>query len=392
MAVPTLTFAEADEDLWHEYDVLARRAYGHPVDDIMRLGVYADRRVALCGGRVVAGGLGLLIPQWFGGRPVPSASMAGGCVAPEERGGQLAARLIAERLRPLQEQGAVLATLWTASTGYVRRMGWEAPAQVYSWTVPTDELRRRFRDADVDIQHGETAQLPPLRDALAARWNGTWQRPTWWVAWQQGQHPGVNTYRFGPSGEALTGVMAVAGERHPAEGRRLVVHDFWAADQPTAAAMLAFLGRHNSRIPTVAFQRTGLPPGPLLLHQLHRSGEAAATAWHPWMLRVLDLPRAVELRGWPQGVDLDLPLDIESEDGTKNERYTLRITSGRGELAPGGGTAHLTLTRRQFAVWYAGGYRSAASAELAGLYGDPTAITGLLMATADREPWLGDYF
>ncbi|MGH3755999.1 MAG: hypothetical protein ACRDRP_25630, partial [Pseudonocardiaceae bacterium] len=90
MAASALAFAEADDDLWQEYDVLARRAYGQPVADITRLGAHADRRVVLRGGKVVAGGLGLLIPQWFGGRPVPSASMACGCVAPEERGGRLA--------------------------------------------------------------------------------------------------------------------------------------------------------------------------------------------------------------------------------------------------------------------------------------------------------------
>lgn len=392
MAASALAFAEADDELWHEYDLLAQRAYGQPVEDITRLGAHADRRVALRGGKVVAGGLGMLIPQWFGGRPVPSASMACGCVAPEERGGQLAARLTVERLQPLREQGAVLATLWTASTGYVRRMGWEAPAPVYSWTVPTDELRRRFDESDVEIQHGETAQLPPLRDTLAGRWNGTWQRPAWWVDWQQAQHPGLSTYRFGPPGEEPAGVLSVAGERHPVEGRRLVVHDFWAADYSTASAMFAFLGRHNSRIPTVAFQRTGLPPGPLLLHQLHRSGAAEARSWHPWMLRVLDLRRAVELRGWPEGVDLVLPLDVVSENGQEAERYTLRITECRGELTPGGGAAHLILTRGQFAVWYAGGYRSAASAALAGVDGEPASIARLLVATGDREPWLADYF
>lgn len=263
---------------------------------------------------------------------------------------------------------------------------------MYSWTVPTDELRRRFDESDVEIQHGETAQLPPLRDTLAAWWNGTWQRPAWWVDWQQAQHPGLSTYRFGPPGGEPAGVLSVAGEGHPVEGRRLVVHDFWAADYSTASAMFAFLGRHNSRIPTVAFQRTGLPPGPLLLHQLHRSSAAAARSWHPWMVRVLDLRRAVELRGWPEGVDLVLPLDVVPENGQEAERYTLRIAEGRGELTPGGGAAHLILTRGQFAVWYAGGYRSAASAALTGIDGDPASIARLLMATGDREPWLADYF
>ncbi|MEV7087990.1 GNAT family N-acetyltransferase [Streptomyces sp. NPDC093085] len=392
MAAPPLVFTEADDDVWHEYDALARRAYGHPVEDITRLGRHADRRVVLRDGKVIAGGLGLLIPQWFGGRPVPSASLACGCVAPEERGERIAARLTAERLRPLRDQGAVLATVWTSSTNYVRRMGWEAPTTVFSWAVPTDELWRVFGESDIEVHHGGVPRLSPLWDTLAGQWNGTWQRPAWWSGWQQAQHPAAGTYHFGPSGGEPTGVLSVAGERPPAGGRQLVVHDFWAADHATASAMFAFLGRHNSRIPAVVFQRTGLPPGPLLQHTLRRTGAAAARSWHPWMLRVLDLRRAVELRGWPGGLDLVLPLAVTSDDGRGTENYVLRVADGRGELADGDSRAGLTLTRGQFAVWYAGGYRSAAAAALAGVRGDPAAITKLLLATADREPWLADYF
>ncbi|WP_406292306.1 enhanced intracellular survival protein Eis [Embleya sp. NBC_00896] len=383
---------EADDDLWREYDALARRAYGHPVPDIMGLGAHADRRVAVRDGNVVAGGLGMLIPQFFGGRPVPAAAMACGCVAPEERGGQLTVAMIAERLRPLKEHGAVLATLWTASTGYARRLGWEAPTPVYSWTVPTDDLKRGFDGSGYDIAHGTTEQLRPLRDDLAARWNGPWQRPDWWQDWQHRQHPDVTTYRFNRPGREPTGVLSLAGEHHPVEGRRLVVYDFWAADHHVAAAMFAFLGRHDSRIPTVAFQRTGLPPAPLLLHHLHRCACVVARSWHPWMLRVLDLRRAVQLRGWPDETDLTLPIEVVTEDGEATERFTLRIANGTGELTPTTREGQLTLTRGQFAVWYAGGYRSAAAAALAGVSADPKALTRLLLATADREPWLADYF
>lgn len=391
MPAAELSFVEADDELWHEYDVLARRAYGHPVEDIMALSSYADRRVAVRGGRVVAGGLSILVPQWFGGRPVPSASLGCGCVAPEDRGDRLAGRLITERLRPMRDQGAVLATLWTASTSYVRRLGWEAPTQVHSWTVPTDELRRRFDDCDLEIEHGETTQLRSLRDELAAWWNGPWQRPSWWPDWQQRRHPGLSTYRFSPAGSEPTGVLSVVRESDPVAGLQLVVHDFWAADHLTTRSMLAFLGRHNSRIPAVAFQRTALPPAPLFL-QLHRPAAATVRAWHPWMLRILDLRRAVELRGWPAEVSLDLPLEIASEDGTNSEQFTLRIADGSGDLAPGREPARLTLSRGQFAVWYAGGYRNAAAAALAGVDGDPAALACLLLATADREPWLADHF
>ncbi|WP_244419053.1 GNAT family N-acetyltransferase [Streptomyces hygroscopicus] len=383
---------EADDALWQKYDAMARRAYGHPVEDITLLGTHADRRVAMRDGKVIAGGLGLLISQFFGGRPVPAASMACGCVAPEERGDRLAVSMIAERLRPLQEQGAVLATLWTTSTGYVRRLGWEAPAQVYSWTVPTDELRRCFSESGFEIAQGRTSHVRLLLNGLAAQWNGTWSRPDWWEGWQQRQHPDLATYQFSRPGREPTGVLSVAGERHPVEGRRLVVYEFWAADHPTAAAMLAFLGRHNSRIPTILFERTALPPAPLLLHHLHRSGSLTARSWHPWMLRVLNPRHAVRLRGWPVEVDLALPIEIVTEDGTNTERFVLQVSGGEGELTPTIREGQLTLSRGQFAVWYAGGYRSASAAALAGVHGDPAVLARLLTATADREPWLGDFF
>lgn len=392
MVTFSLTFLEADDALWTEYDAVARRAYGHPVPDILRLGGHADRRVAVRDGKVVAGGLGLLVPQFFGGRPVPAASLACGCVVPEERGHRLAAEMTAQRLRPLREQGAVLASLWTASTGYVRHLGWEAPAPVYSWTVPAAELAKRFTDTGFDITYGSTTEADRLRNELAARWNGTWNRPDWWEDWQQQRHPEVSTYRFTRAGGEPAGVLSVATERHPTDGQQLVVHDFWAADHAVAAAMFAFLGRHQSRIPTIAFQRAGLPPGPLLSHHLDRAGALTARSWHPWMLRVLDPREAVRLRGWPEKVDLAVPVEIVTEDRARTERFLLQVAGGAGELTPTACDGQLTLTRGQFAVWYAGGYRTVTAAALAGVSGEPAALTRLLAATAEREPWLADHF
>ncbi|MFE1957719.1 enhanced intracellular survival protein Eis [Streptomyces sp. NPDC059479] len=388
----SIRIMKADDELWQQYSSLSTRSYGHPVSDVARLRPYADIRVAVRDGRVIAGGLGLLGRQFFGGAPVPSALLSAGCVAPEERGTHLSVRMVTERLRPLRDQGAVVSTLWTSSNGYARRLGWEAPTPVFSWTVPTDELRRGFDEAGFEISHGSPRQPSLMYEDLASRWNGPWQRPSWWERWQQEKHPSLTNYQFNRPGQQPTGMLSVAFEDHPAEGPRLVVHDFWATSGEEAAAMFAFLGRHNSRISSVAFQRTGLPPAPMLLHQLRRSGSLAARAWHPWMLRVLDLRQAVQLRGWADETDLTLPIEVVTEDGAATERFTLRIADGKGELTPTTREGRLTLTRGQFAVWYAGGYRSAAAATLAGLNGDPRSIAQLLHTTADREPWLPDHF
>ncbi|MEU7181888.1 MULTISPECIES: GNAT family N-acetyltransferase [Streptomyces] len=385
-----LTFAPADDCLWEQYEQLATRAYGHPVGDITHLREHADLQVAVRGGRVVAGGLGLLVDQFFGGAPVPSACLGDGCVAPEERGEHLATDMVTERLRPLIERGAVISALVTSSTGYARRLGWEAPTGVLAWAVATDALKRSFASEDFEAEHGLTGEAEALQRDLARQWNGPVHRPTWWSRWKQDKS-NLATYRFARPGHPTTGLLSYTTKRHERHGMSLVVHDFWAASQPTAAAMLAFLGRHNTRAHTIEFRRGALPPYPTLLHGL-RHYRATAEAWHPWMLRMLDIPEAIRLRGWPNDLTTAVPMEIKNETGDW-DRWMLQIKDGTADFVPTHVEGQVTFTRRQLAVWYAGGYRSTTSARMAGVHAvSEKALATLVRSTAEFEPWLPDHF
>ncbi|WP_413754815.1 enhanced intracellular survival protein Eis [Streptomyces sp. MMBL 11-3] len=394
MSAP-LTFHPAGDDdgLWQQYNALATRSFGHRVDDITRLRPHADLHVAIRADTVVAAGLGLLLPQHFGGAPVPSACLGAGCVAPEERGSRLAARLLAERLRPLQDQGAVISTLWTASTAYARHLGWEAPAPVTACSVATDDLKRAPAPPgteDLDIAHGPTPDTERLQRELARQWNGPLQRPSWWTAWTSARHA-LTTYRFTPPGQPPTGLLAFAMTPRDQHGMHLAVHDFWAADPSTLHAMLAFLARHD-RAATITFQRNVLPPAPLLLHTLHRY-RPVLKAWHPWMLRILNPREAIRRRGWPAHPTLSAVIEVESDTGDTGNRYLLHIEAGSGELTPTSREAAVSFTRRQFAVWYAGGYPSTAAAHLAGIrYTCAQTLAALLDSTTGHQPWLPDHF
>ncbi|WP_217199904.1 GNAT family N-acetyltransferase [Streptomyces buecherae] len=385
-----LTFTPADDGLWEQYDQLATRAYGHPISDITHLREHAVLHVATRGNRVVAGGLGLLLDQYFGGNPVPSACLGDGCVAPEERGEHLATGMTAARLRPLIERGAAISTISTSSTGYARHLGWEAPTQVLAWNVATDDLKRSFSDTDFEVQHELTNEAEALQRRLARHWNGPLHRPTWWNRWKHGES-NLTTYRFGRPGRPTAGLLSLNTQRHERHGVNLTVHDFWADGQPTAAAMLSFLGRHNTRARTTTFRRGALPPYPTLLHGL-RHHRTTADAWHPWMLRILNLPTAIQSRGWPTDITTAIPMEIENDAGGANQ-WLLTIKSGTAEITPTRATPWVTLTRRQLAVWYAGGYRSATSARMAGVYAtSEEALTSLVRSTTQHEPWLPDHF
>src|SRR4051812_10781424 len=105
------------------------------------------------------------------------------------------------------------------------------------------------------------------------------------------------------------------------------------------------------------------------------------------MLRILDPAEAVRLRGWPPHLTADLPLTITEGTG-RSRAYTLSIDGGKGRLLPNGQhpPGACTMTMRQLAVWYAGGYRTATAATLAGVDGTREAVTALVALTCDREP------
>ncbi|WP_225828515.1 GNAT family N-acetyltransferase [Streptomyces naphthomycinicus] len=385
-----LTFTAADDGLWQQYNQLATRAYGHRIADITHLREHADLQVALRSGRVVAGGLGLLVDQFFGGAPVPSACLGDGCVAPEERGEHLATDMVAQRLQPLIERGAVISTIVTSSTGYARRLGWEAPVDVLAQAVATDELKRSFTGGDFEIEHGRTDETETLQGDLARQWNGPVRRTSWWTRWKQDKSD-LTAYRFARPGHPTAGLLTLATKRHERHGMSLIVHDFWAASQPAAAAMFAFLGRHNTRARTIEFRRGVLPPYPTLLHGL-RHHHTTAEAWHPWMLRILNIPEAIRLRGWPADLTAAVPIEIENETGDWG-RWMLQMKAGEAEIGPTQVEGQASFTRRQLAVWYAGGYRSTPSARMAGVRAtSDKALSTLIRSTTELEPWLPDHF
>ncbi|NUQ98523.1 MAG: spore coat protein, partial [Streptomyces sp.] len=75
------------------------------------------------------------------------------------------------------------------------------------------------------------------------------------------------------------------------------------------------------------------------------------------------------------------------------QRWMLQIGAGAAEITPTTTEGQVTFSRRQFAVWYAGGYRSATSARMAGVHAESAQPLATLVAcTARHEPWMPDHF
>ena len=112
-----------------------------------------------------------------------------------------------------------------------------------------------------------------------------------------------------------------------------------------------------------------------------------------WMLRVVDAEAAIDARGFPTGLTLEVPFELDDTELAANAgRFVLRVDKGRGMLEPGGpGGAALAVGA--FSSLYAG-FSSTADLARAGQLagGSEEHRAGLDAAFAGPTPALLDEF
>ncbi|HEX8819275.1 MAG TPA: sterol carrier protein domain-containing protein, partial [Archangium sp.] len=128
----------------------------------------------------------------------------------------------------------------------------------------------------------------------------------------------------------LTDVVALT----PAAGRRL----------------LSFIGDHGSLATEVVWR--GGPADPLLF--LLREQTYQVKSLFQWMLRVLDVPAALQARGYPAGHSGALHLEVDDDLFPENRgRFVLEVDNGEAEVRPGG-DGDMKLHVRALAALYSG--------------------------------------
>ena len=110
------------------------------------------------------------------------------------------------------------------------------------------------------------------------------------------------------------------------------------------------------------------------------------------MLRVINVGKALEKRGYPLGIETELHLDVQDDLLKENNgKFILSVANGRGKVTRGG-KGELKLDVRGLAPLYTGLF-SPQALQLAG-YLDATQKT---ISTATQlfvsvSPWMPDFF
>jgi predicted acetyltransferase len=359
------------------------------------LGAFADRRL-------IAAAQFHDMAQWWNGRAVPMAGVAGVTVAPEERGRGVGRALVTALLEAIAARGYPLSVLFPSTMPIYRSLGWEIAGTSHEAIIAAHALRS-LAPPDAAVTAGPGPE-PPGGMRRAGAQDAAEAAEVLGRVHGGARDCGPNvrdeqSLRLALGSESWFGYLAGDGlllytwrEGHDEVFVQLAV----AASAPTTRALWGIVGSHCWIAERVR-ARVG-PADPVWW--LAREPMADAVDHDDWMLRVVDPAAAVAARGFPPAAESAVRLRIADAARPGNSGlWRLEVEEGRGSLvreeeaAAGGadGDGILTIGARGLAALYAGA--PVATLRRAGLAagGDPVA-DALLDGAFAAAPFMLDRF
>jgi len=342
-------------------------------------------RIVVEGGRVV-GGLGVYrLSQWFGGASVPLAGVAGVGIAPEARGRGLAKSMLLRTLEQLRGETPI-AGLYASTTTLYRSCGFEQAGTAMWFSAPLASFPRGDRALACAALPPKTHEpLHAAYDARARSWTGHLDRTK--ALWERVVDPYddvAHAYVVG-GGEGYIVFQQKTGPDNL--HFRVAVRDLVMGSHAAAQRVLGFL--HDLRSLADEITWRGCAADPLL--SLLPEQTQTVRRHERWMLRVLDVERALAARGYP-ALDAEVHLAIHDAHFPDNAgRRVLSIAGGRATCARGG-RGDVTLDVRALGALYSG-FATPHTLRAAGLLDGPDASLATLAAIfAGPEPWCADHY
>jgi predicted acetyltransferase len=333
------------------------------------------------GSRLVATARITPFRQWWHGESMPMAGIGGVVVAPEYRGQGVGRELMVRVLGRALEHRYPLSALYPATVPPYRAVGWELAGRQHFVTVPGEAVRtvapgspvtlRRVGPDDVDDVLATVARLHARHlDCGPIEWPA--QDVAEWLGEDETfaylADDGFLAYRW--DGSDTLAIDVIVG------GSEATVRSLWA-----------LVGSGSSVARSI---RACVPPDdPVGLLTRDRAVTADKDVW--WMLRIVDAAAAVAARGFPRGVEIEVPVTVADPLLSGNSgAWVVKVKDGRGQLVPGSGGG-LELTVNGLASLFAG--MRVATLRRAGLAtGGDQAADGLLDAAFAGTAFMLDYF
>ncbi len=358
-----------DDDLEPELD-LSHRAFGPFGADerAWRLGdataSVRDRQMlgAFSGSALIGTARYHDMRQWWHGRAVPMAGVAGVKVAPEERGRGTGKALMSRLLEQIAGCGYPLSALFPSTAPLYRSLGWELAGALYQTTLPAGALSPLLPPEAGPDAAGPAVAVRRAGPGDAAEVIAVLSR-----AHESARDCGPNTrtaeaVRRWLGDDDMFAYLAADGflaYSWQGGNREILVSQLIAGSAGSVRALWQVVASHATMARTVRAMLGPQDPVGWLTPEPVAEPSLAV----PWMLRVVDAPAAIAARGFGQTVRLSVPLRLDDPLRPANSgRWTLEVSGGQGTLTPAetNGTQHpppdepVRLGPRGFAALYAG--------------------------------------
>ena len=387
-----------EEDRDRALDVM-QSAFGTPPAWRERTGPHVRLDLYLCaydGDRLIATSMSHPLTQFFGGNELPCSGVAAVAAMPDTRGKGTGGALVAELIRQRRAAGDLVSMLYPATVAVYRKLGYELGG---SYIEHTASLRALPRSG------GEGIELETVRDdsrlddirACFREWAPAHNGPVWFDQefWWKARilrmlEPDVVPHvalAHGPDG--LEGYACY--QRGPREGFGIdpsCTH-FVAKTRRAATALFTYFGGFHS----IGHHMTwhGPPNEPLAL-LLSESRAVERSSEFPWMTRVLDVPGALEARGYPE-VDGSCVIAVDDPLFPENAGpFRIEANAGKVAVTPTDEQAGAPIPVGLLSALFTGNLSTADLVRLGGAFADDPALPVLARLFAGPPPWSPDFF
>lgn len=323
-------------------------------------------------------GQGFLFPlhSWFGGRAVPMGGIASVSVAPEARGQGVATALLQHLHVTSDMRGDALTMLYAFRQRFYARLGYGAtssrkrlvlaPSSIpAAWRSLARERVCRARGDDASAIADAYSRAAARSSGWLTRSEAFWERQ---LVCERRQF--LVAHRPRSEGKhSLAGYVSFEIEQDEAHAATsLRVEELAADDDVTRLALLGALAAMRDQVRTVELEVDDADRLELALldSDAHRFGtdrvehNLGAVVGGP-MVRVEDVPRAFEARGY--AADGTFDVIVEAEEGSRPSpgeelAVSVRVADGRAEVSSArAAAAALRTTKRTLASLLYGGLR-----------------------------------
>lgn len=340
----------------------------------------------------VIGGLCIYhMGQWYGGSRVPMAGIAAVGIAPEYRGTGVAYELLSNMLRELHSLQIPISALYPATQRLYRKVGYEQGGTRCFWELSPAKINLQDRHLPIYAEnpvHYEVFQQIYKRQAQVNNGNLDRNQAIWENILESPKERTIYAYLFGSKTEPEGYIIFT--QHRDSEGFFINIRDWVVLTPEAARCFWTFLADFRSQIDRVRWFGSPLNPFMSLLPEQ----SADISDKNHWMLRIVDIPLALSKRGYPQGIETELHLEIRGDEliPSNNDKFCLKISQGKGEVTKGG-NGDFQINIRGLASLYTGLYTPYQLQQIGHLKTTKQALsTATLIFSSNLEPWMPDFF